>query len=52
MRITPFLELYDMNPGNTFAKVAMLTKITDKSIEVLVKHTILSEMHSGQFDLP
>ena len=38
MRITPFLEFDDMNPVNASAKDAIISKVTDKSIEVLAKH--------------
>ena len=38
MRITPFLEFDDMNPGDASAKDAILSQVTDESIEVLAKH--------------
>ena len=40
MRITPFLEFDDINPGNPSANDTIILKVSlsDKSIEVLEKH--------------
>ena len=45
LRITRFLELDNVNPGNASAKNAILPKVTDKSIEVLSQHARYQVRH-------